>query len=125
MPLEYEIDQEGIVRTRGLGAVSVGELERHVRSLAADPVRPTPMRELFDGRDLTSISLFTRDIRGVFDLAATFHSQFGKARLAILAGPSVLYGLGRVAEVFAQATPFTVGVFRELEAAERFLREPG
>jgi hypothetical protein len=121
VPIAYSIDDRGVVRTRASGRVTFAEMRDHVERVANDPERATPVRELFDGREVTSFGLGSAQVRAALSLAGEHRDAFGEATLAIVAGSDVFYGMARVAQALASLSPFTIRTFRDYEEGERWI----
>ena len=61
------------------------------------------------------------ELRGVADLVAT-HRDVHTGRCAMVAADPLHYGLARMAAVFFETHGFEAAVFRDLDAAEAWLR---
>lgn len=118
MPIEYEVDAtRGLVRSRAFGVLLPAELLAHIRRLADDENVPTPLYELWDGTDVETFPVRGADVRGFINTAGAFQREFSRARLAIVMRGAAMFGLGRMAQLLADLTPFRIGVFRGLDEA--------
>ena len=124
MGIEYDLDERRrLVRTIARGTVGPDDMVSHIRGLAADERVVAPLYELWDGTGIEKFNVFGTHVRVFLDTAMSFQERFGAARLAIVSSSPVLYGLGRMAQLLSDVTPFEISVFKELDIAEQWMEE--
>ncbi len=113
MARRHYLDDENLVITVFAGAVGDDEVLAHVESLIADGrVRPG-FREFADCRRVTlEGDLTSNGLRRVAEFEVTSPLPAG-GRLAFVAPPGVVYGMGRMFSVFAEDTREEIRVFTE------------
>jgi hypothetical protein len=121
MPVVYEIDQaRAIIRTRCVGDVSFNEVIGHFHRLESDPACPPRLDVLLDLSDLTSLP-DPGQLREVSSQMGTMNERVRFGACVIVAPRTVLFGLLRMFEVFAEERFRTTRVFREIGEAEAWL----
>lgn len=121
MPIEYRVDVRArCVRSRASGVISLEDLKGHIQRLAADENVPLPLHEIWDGTQVASFPLTGMQVREAVQLARQLQ-RTDRARLAIVSSSTVLYGLARVAQAFADEARYDIRAFRDLASAEQWL----
>jgi len=121
MPVVYEIDRaRAIIRTRCVGDVSFEEVIGHFHTLESDPACPSLLDVLLDLSDMTSLP-DPGDLREVSSHMEKVCKRVRFGACAIVAPRTVLFGLLRMFEVFAEERFRTTRVFREIGEAEAWL----
>lgn len=124
MGIEHAYDEKRrLVLATARGTIGPEDMVGHIRRVAADDRVLRPLYEIWDGTGIEKFNVFGADVRGFLDTAISFQERFGAARLAIVAGTPVLYGLGRMAQLLSDATPFEICVFKDLETGEAWMEE--
>lgn len=121
MPVVYEIDQaRAIIRTRCVGDVSFEEVIGHFHMLESDPACPPRLDVLLDLSDMTSLPE-PGQLREVSSQMGNMSERVRFGACVIVAPRTVLFGLLRMFEVFAEERFRTTHVFREIGEAEAWL----
>jgi hypothetical protein len=118
----FEIDpQARLVRIAGEGDPQAPEWIGLFEQILASPGFQPGTDFLIDRRGMTSIPT-SQTVEAMMDYHAS-REQLGRCCIASVTTSSAVYGMTRMAEVFAeQTTTVTVRVFRDMESAYRWLR---
>ena len=121
MPASYTINPERrLVTSRGWGALSDDDLRQHDARLRVDPAFSPGYRQLADGRELTRI-----DVSWSMIAEVARNPVFSReSRRALVVARDVDYGVARVFQTMVELQGGIVQVFRDREAAERWLDRP-
>jgi hypothetical protein len=123
MPVVYEIDQaRAVIRTRCVGDASFEEVIGHFHMLESDPACPPLLDVLLDLSGMTSLPA-PEQLREVSSQMGNVSKRVRFGACAIVAPRTVLFGLLRMFEVFAEERFRTSRVFRETGEAEAWLLE--
>jgi hypothetical protein len=117
----YQLDRDArFIETFCSGDTTLTEVLRHLRELEADPTLPERLDVLLDLGEQTSIpeSAQLREVARAIEQAGK-NGRWGSC--AIVAPSDVLFGMSRMFEVFAEGVFASSRVFREREAARRWL----
>jgi hypothetical protein len=121
MPVLYEIDQtRQRIHTRCVGFVTFDEVMRHFRTLSEDPVCPDRLDVLLDLSALTSLP----EPNQLDAVSSTIGRMSDRVRFdacAVVAKRTVLFGLMRMFEMFAEDRFRTTGVFDTVDEASEWL----
>lgn len=119
MPVLYEIDNEiGRIHTRCVGNVTLEEVVGHFHTLIEDPACPERLDVLLDLATVTSLPE-PHQLRVVSNTIGQVRDRVRFEACAIVTKRTVLYGLMRMFEVFAESRFATTRVFKgEVEAVE-------
>jgi hypothetical protein len=110
-----------VLRVTAAGSATARELCDAFRVALGHTELPVKLGVLLDLRDVPLLSLSEAELRRLGAIAADAELPALGARLAWLAPADLVYGTGRVFQSLASLLPLEVEVFRELEAAERWL----
>ncbi len=133
MPIGYTVDTEaGIVRTRGHGRVTAGELLAYLRDLLSDGAVPQPIRDLHDLSAVEAFEVGAADVRALLEFSEALPAKLRDGRVAVIAPHDEIYGLSRMFELLSENAPSLeplrkhgagpkVAVFREREPAVTWL----
>jgi hypothetical protein len=123
MPVTYQIDAaNGIIRTRCIGAVTLGEVLDHFRELARDPDCPRRLDVLLDLSEQTSLPE-SRELRIVAYEVSRVREQVEFGTCAVVAYENALFGMLRMFQVFTEELFGETWIFRSLPEAEAWLAE--
>ena len=123
MPVTYQIDAaNGIVRTRCVGAVTLGEVLAHFRDLAQDPDCPKRLDVLLDLSEQTSLPE-SQELRIVAYQMSRVRERVEFGTCAVVAYENALFGMLRMFQVFTEELCGETWVFRSLPEAEAWLAE--
>ena len=124
MAVTYTIDEgERMVRVHYATKPSGEELAELMESVIGDPRYRPGFKWLVDRRDAGAAD--TNDLRRVTLFVEEHQDAFTGCRLALVVASPAAYGMGRMAQAFAQDFPVHIEVFRDLDGAERWLRGVG
>lgn len=119
MPVELEFDANGVAWLRASGEVTFEHAIASVRRLYSERRFVAPTRALLDLRD-GKATLSSEEIRR---FAAHVHDtrSAGRGRAAVVVGDDLTFGLCRMYEMIAVDNPIETQVFRDVDAATRWL----
>ena len=119
--LTFEIDPMAqLVSIRGSGPAQAPEgIELFDRVLASDLHQPG-YNFLIDRRKITSVPS-RETVDRITDYYQSHAEQLGRCRLASVTVDDSVYGMTRMASVFAERTTVEIGVFRDFDEARRWL----
>jgi hypothetical protein len=118
MPVGYLIDEaHEIVLSRGWGVVADPDLLLHARTLSRDARFAPHYHQLTDARDVSRLDVTAA---GVETLANVVPFGAG-ARRAIVAGSDAAFGMARMFEMLRGTKEDEIFVFRDMDAALRWL----
>jgi hypothetical protein len=121
MPVTYRIDaDQGIIRTKCSGNVTMEEVIDHFRALQLDPACPDHLKVLLDLGETNSLPDGAQ-IAVVSDEVRKVRKKIRFEECAIVATRDALFGMMRMFEVAAQEYFRAVRVFRATTAAEEWL----
>lgn len=118
VPMSYSIDQESrMVRCRAWGTLTNEDLRDHYQQLAADPEFTPAYSQI---GDLTGVVALTADSATIAEVASrrVFNAE---VRRAIIAPSDSAYGVSRMFAIYAERAGQDVQVFRDADAAERWV----
>ncbi len=122
MPISYRIDkQRRLVLTTATGVLTDEELLDHKRALIVDPEFEPGMRELSDTRTIERLSVTPAGVRKMVALDQDHADRLGDYRLAIVALADASFGTARMYQMLTEANVQNIGVFRQMEEAEKWL----
>ncbi len=122
MPISYRIDkQRRLVLTTATGVLTDEELPDHKRALIVDPEFEPGMRELSDTRTIERLSVTPAGVRKMVALDQDHADRLGDYRLAIVALADASFGTARMYQMLTEANVQNIGVFRQMEEAEKWL----
>lgn len=99
MPLTYRVDKEnGILRSHGAGALTIGDLMEYFAATRADPDFDPAMHRLMDLREVTQLPS-SDDVRALATYART-KAPVETARMAILASSDIAFGVSMMFKGF-------------------------
>ena len=123
MPIVYDL--RAVVRTVAIayeGRVTEPEYHAAYVRLYTDPAYRSGYSELVDCRGVTAFDVSVQAIRNVGEMAVVAAgTPPAPARVAIVAGDDVMYGLSRLYQTSQEPTSEVVEVFRNLAEARRWL----
>jgi hypothetical protein len=121
MPIPYEIDvARQRIHTRCVGDVTLPDVVAHFRALVADPRLPNRLDVLLDFRELATYP----DGRQIQSIAIEIRQLLAKVawrRCAVIGASDLAFGIGRMFEMITEPSFVKTMVFRDLEAANRWL----
>ena len=126
MPIETSIDSSGrVFRTAARGTIRYEDLEAFQRTFEHNVQRDWLATELVNLADAQVAALSTEDVVHIAKRNARFlrEIEVPRPRIAIFSPADLQFGLSRVFEAWTTGDngAAEVGVFRELERAERWL----
>lgn len=121
VPVSYQIDRElALIRTSCRGDVGFAEVVGHFRELESDASLPARLDVLLDLTEMQSVPE-TDQLQSVAREVAHLQEKLACGACAIVAKSDLLFGMSRVFHAFAEVHFARACVFRDLEAAERWL----
>jgi len=121
MPIECRIDaDEGIVFTTLSGEVGASDIIAAMEELLRRPGYRTGMIGLADLRSYTWRTEAS-DIRRIAQFMIANGRKIGRSRTAIVVSDDYSYGMSRMYEAFASASPIKVRIFRDMDEAVTWL----
>lgn len=125
MPVECRIDAEaGIIHTILSGEVGASDIIEAIEALFRHPDYRPGMIGLADLRSYTWRAE-TSDIKRIAQFMIANGDTIGRSRTAIVVSDDYSYGMSRMYEAFADASPIEVDVFRDMDEAVAWLRGAG
>jgi hypothetical protein len=122
MPISYQIDEaRGLVVTTATGALTDADILGLKARLQVDPRWSPRLRELADVRGIDRLDVTTVGVRRMASWDAAVGPAIESYRLAIVAPRDEVYGMARMYQMLTEFAVPNVGVFRDLEEAERWL----
>jgi hypothetical protein len=122
MPISYRIDEaRGLVLTTATGTLTDDDILGLKARLLADPRWAPGMGELADVRAIDRLEVTTAGVQHMARQDAA-GPALGSYRLAIVAPQDEVYGMARMYQMLTERAVPNVRVFRDLEAAEGWLR---
>lgn len=106
------------------------DLHAYQRVLDRDPKAPLARRSLCDISGIDDVGITSSGVREAVRIELARNSQWVLRKQAIVAARDVVFGLGRMYELMAEALPWEIRVFRGAVEARRWLeqeerKEPG
>jgi hypothetical protein len=121
MPLTYEIfPTEKVVLATAWGTLTDEHVLDHKRRLAADPLFSKDFVELSDVREVTDLQVTPEGIRSFVDFDRTVEHEEGHRR-AVVASEAFTFGMARMYQLSSGSNDASLGVFRTMEEARRWL----
>ena len=125
MPVVYRIDSDlNRIVTQCVGETTLREVLSHFDELEMDPGCPDGADVLLDLSEITSLPNVGQ-IRTAAERAGIAARSVRFGAIAIVAASEAIFGMARVFETFTERHFSRTGVFRNREAAERWLSGPG
>ena len=123
MPITYDLDSDACsIWTRCAGTITYDEVVGHFRELVAVPGLPAKLDVLLDLREMESLPE-SGQMRGVATEIEQLRARVELDAFAIVTDRDALYGMVRMFQVFAEGFVSELKVFRDYEAASRWLAE--
>ena len=118
MPASYRIDKSlGLVFTKGEGVLTGQDILTHELRLREDPDFDPSYNQLIDLREVIEFAASAAEMRTI----STYHIFNEKSRRAIVAEKDANFAMARMYEMFREAEPDRIKVFREMAEARRWL----
>jgi hypothetical protein len=122
MGYELHIDREGhLARISLLGQISVEEQQRWLDALVGHPDWSPGFDMLVDTRKLGGLMLSYDQTRAAAQHAKRLDERLGDGRHAVIGDTDMLFGCARMGEQLSRPCSRQIAVFRDVEAAERWL----
>jgi hypothetical protein len=121
MPVIYDIDKtQGIIVTRCVGDVKLGQVIGHFESLIQDPDCPPKLDVLLDLTECLSIPE-NYELQPVSDKIGSVRKKVKFEACAIVVSSDLMYGMARMFLVFADERFQVAQVFRSANDAKKWL----
>jgi hypothetical protein len=118
----YEIDPtQRLARLTARGRVDVREMTRTAIAMVEDPAFAPGTDQLVDLSAVTGSDGVFRNLRALASRGPDFRDRLEGGRLAIVAPGDLVFGLARLYVAAGRDLPVEARVFREAEAARRWL----
>lgn len=118
------IDDAQIAMVKTSGHATPEGFDAFVEAMTSDPRWRTGMNILGDHSNLDMSGLSSQDIENLVSSRLLRARLVGTGRLAIVAGTSLTFGFGRMAEAYAEdVLPFRMRIFKKTDDALAWLRE--
>jgi hypothetical protein len=118
MPASYRIDKSlGVVFTKGQGVLTGQDILTHRQRLREDPDFDPSYNQLIDLRDVIEFPVSGAEMPGI----ASYNIFSETSRRAIVAEKDANFGMARMYEMCGPTNPDQLMVFRDMEAARRWL----
>lgn len=122
MPVAYEFDGR-IILMRMAGKYAASDIRKAILEALGDARAPSGAVLLFDLRESTSLGERTADeVREMARFLAAHGKRFSN-RLAMVTADNLAFGLMRLGSVTANSGGVDAEVFREMDAARRWLEQ--
>jgi hypothetical protein len=122
MGITYQIDHDQhIVFTFLDGTVTDADLAPYAEGVWRN-LRGAVFDGLVDARGVERVLITSHGMRQIAELSVRLNLTHDNYRVAIVAARDVVYGMGRMLEVYREGTPGAVQVFRTMEEAMAWLR---
>jgi len=109
-----------------VGVINVMDLRKMLKEFYESPEFDLTMNAIWDlsAADFSKVS--TNQVRALADMVYHYWGQSGRSRSALVVTKNLDFGLSRMYEMLvAKSGESQVGVFRTMEEAERWIKEPG
>jgi hypothetical protein len=124
VPIPYEIDgARQRIHTRCIGKVTLAEVVAHFRALTAEPRLPSRLDVLLDFRELTAFPA-AGQLQSVAIEIRQLLVKVTWGRCAVIGATDLAFGIGRMFEMITEPSFRETMVFRDLDAANRWLDAP-
>jgi hypothetical protein len=121
MPMQVHYDpRTGILFGVCTGRITLAEYEVALRGIVTSSEHPPDADVLWDLRDVDYSAVDTDYVNDLIAIRGKY-PQRGKAKIAVVAREDVGFGLSRMFSMFSDTLPQAVGIFRDRDAAERWL----
>lgn len=117
-------DASGSLVVSATGHVGEEDAFELIERLVSDPEIPDGINGLVDLRSVDRLDLSAEAIQRASETAAEYESCFAGSRWGIVAGKDLAFGISRMYELQRNPQRYTIGVFRDMEAARAWLAEP-
>ena len=122
MPITYVIDRiQQRMTTHADGLVTFADISRHLD--AEERERALGLPELFDARGATT-DVTSDEVRRLVRRSVEAARAFPLGPTAIVADDDLAFGMARMYSILMEDVPNSVGVFRDLGSAKRWLDRP-
>ena len=118
------IDDPQIAVIKTSGCATLEGFDAFLEAMLSDPRWRPGMSILGDHSELDMSGLSSQDIENLVSSRLLRADAIGTGRLAIVAGESLTFGFGRVAEAYAEnVLPYRMNIFYTTDEALAWLRE--
>jgi hypothetical protein len=118
MPASYQIEKSlGLVLSTAQGVLTGQDILTHRQRLRDDPNFDPSYNQLVDLRDVIEIDISVAEMSGI--AGRSIYSE--RSRRAIVAGKDANFGMARMYELYGEANPDHLMVFRDMAEARRWL----
>jgi hypothetical protein len=122
MPVTCEIDPAaGLVYTTARGLVKIDEVVQALEAVMAHPDFRPRLNGIADFRAGDVEHIRSDDVRRLASLLARHRDAIGPSRTAVVVSRDVTFGMARMFQAFAEATPVETQVFRNMDEARQWV----
>jgi hypothetical protein len=122
MTVEFRVDKdEGIVYGKLTGEVDVEQVLAGLKGMVENEDYHPGCNGITDLREMKWES-DQKDLRKLVHFLIEHRKRIGKSRSAVVVSGDRTYGMSRMFEVFSEQAPVRVRVFRDYDAAMRWIR---
>lgn len=121
MPVSWRIETE-LVWLESSAQATLDEWREALEAVLADPRYRPGMGLVHDRRKLAWVPT-TEQVTAATNHIAGRSMAIGKARWGLVVAGAAGFGMGRMAEILLERTSVTLGVFRDLDEAEAWVRD--
>ncbi len=123
MPITHRIDRtSGIVYVDVRGSPTTAEMRGAINRVVTDPEGVPGYGILSDHRGIDTPAT-TNQVQALLTHLTGLKSSFGSIRWAIVVKKPASFGMMRMLAVLAEQVPAQIEVFRDVEAAKKWLTE--
>ena len=124
MPIGYQVEQGGrFLRISAAGVLSFAEILETKDRLMFDPAAREVRRVLVDLLAVEQFALEPASLRALATTHTSLPFAAAGSRMAFVVASPLAYGLARMYELSRWNAPDAIDVFRDAEAAQRWLDE--
>jgi hypothetical protein len=122
MPVAYRLDRSAdVVFATAHGVITDDEILEYATRMVNDPGIDPGVDQLIDLRGIDAAAVLSDTIRRLAEIFRDYDPVPARAKLAIVASRDVLFGMARMYEVYRDRDSDSIGVFRDIEEARRWL----
>ena len=122
MSLKYKIIKEQkLVYVVGEGTLTYEDLVDHLTELSGNPAYIPPMLKLIDYRNLSHITLTSKQSEKLAELKYFYRNQFDKEKSALVVSSDLVFGIGRQHQAYMYDSKMEVEIFKDFEKAKEWL----
>lgn len=121
MPIQYDIDAEGVIHGRPFGILTTEEVVGYLQEVIADQRRKDRYREIFFLESVDEFRLDAVSMQKIVEFARENITIYEGGKVAYVAAGDFEFGMGRVLEAYASGLPLELRTFRNIEDAHAWV----